>query len=254
MFFFLFTFPGEGTQKKIKVENQVAFGQWGQSMTTCFFLPSKVQMVRTTDIFAYNHQDAVDSWDISQQRSSLGKDCWKMNCLGPMNYPILHWIPLGNKRCGVLQHFWPLHELRMSRGRKTLSENFTDLKENNSNTDNKSNMWNIRQRSKNSNHCSVQWLPRGDHKIESWGFSGESQQRSDAPPNNLVPKLFIREAVVFHALAYGSLTPSLTLFNDKSKQKNKTTPHPPPPKKTLWLCNELVWLWPLSCKCFSVTS
>lgn len=132
---FFFTFPGEGTQKKIKLENQVGFGQWGQSMTTCFFLPSKVQMVRTTDIFAYNHQYAVDACSISQQRSSLVKDCWKMNCLGPMNCPILHWIPLGNKRCGVLQHFWPLRELRMSHGRKTLSENITDLKEHNSNTD-----------------------------------------------------------------------------------------------------------------------
>lgn len=53
-------------------------------------------------------------------------------------------------------------------------------------------------------------------------------------PLTLVPKLFIREAAVFHALAYGSLTPSLTLFNDKNKQENKTTP--PPPKKNPFGC------------------
>ena len=103
-------------------------------------------------------------------------------------------------------------------------------------------MQNISQRSKNSNRCSVQWLLRGDHKTESWGLVGNLSR--GVTPLTLVPKLFIREAAVFHALACGSLTPSLTLFNDKNKQENKTTP-PPPKTNPLWLCNESVWLYDL---------
>lgn len=122
----------------------------------------------------------------------------------------------------------------MSRGRKTVSENFTDLKENNSNTDKRlRTICRILARGlKNSNRCSLQWLLRGDHKIESWGLVGNLSR--GVTPLTLVPKLFIREAAVFHTLAYGSLTPSLTLFNDKNKQENKTTP--PPPKKNPFGC------------------
>lgn len=94
-------------------------------------------------------------------------------------------------------------------------------------------MQNISQRSKNSNRCSVQWLLRGDHKTESWGLVGNLSR--GVTPLTLVPKLFIREAAVFHALACESLTPSLTLFNDKNKQENKTTP-PPPQKKNPFGC------------------
>lgn len=75
---------------------------------------------------------------------------------------------------------------------------------------------------------------QGDHKIESGGLAGNLTE-SDAL--TLVLKLFIREAAVFHALAYGSLTPSLTLFNDKKKKKKQTGKQTTLPQKPpLWLC------------------
>lgn len=57
-------------------------------MATCFCQGSNgdLRTKRTTGIFAYNHKHAVNAHGISQQRLSLAKHCWKMNCLGIL-YP-----------------------------------------------------------------------------------------------------------------------------------------------------------------------
>lgn len=74
-------------------------------------------------------------------------------------------------------------------------------------------MQNISQRNKNSNRHSVQWLPSGDHEVESWGLV-ENLKLSAEGCLTLIHKLFIRELVAgTQDLANGSLAPNLTFLN-----------------------------------------
>lgn len=81
-------------------------------------------------------------------------------------------------------------------------------------------MRNISQRTKNSNCCSVQWLPSGGHKIAGeLRLSGEPETLGRGMMSLiLVPKPFIREAASTQASAHGNLTLNFTLLNNKKKK------------------------------------
>lgn len=76
----------------------------------------------------------------------------------------------------------------------------------------------ISQRTKNSNCCSVQWLPNSEHRKLRFSREPETAGRG-LPSLTLIYKLFIREVVGTQDLANGNLTPHFTLLNLKQNPK-----------------------------------